>query len=165
MKTSTKHPPRAVAVMTIATAMILVAPQAARAATGTFSVVSGQFFPNPSNSGAFTATTSTPVSFTQTFPIINFNAPGVAVACSNNTGVDVNTRPFTDVVPQADGSCTTLVAEGNGFQVGVGTLFTFDAVFQGSLTIGSGNVTFTSSPMTDGFSAWDPARAVPSPHM
>ena len=106
--------------------------------------VAGTFYPNNNNSGAFdTSQLSTPA-FTQSFPVIDFNPPSSAqVKCSNSTGVDENTRPFTDVIPNSDGSCSTLVAAGNGMQAGTGSLNMFEAVFQSTLTVDSpAQVTF-----------------------
>ncbi|MGI8552913.1 MAG: hypothetical protein ACR2PL_19315 [Dehalococcoidia bacterium] len=108
-----------------------------------FSSLTGNFFANPSNSGAFTATPSTPVVFSESFAAINFNPPVGTVPCSNATNVDVHTRPFTDVVPQSGGACALIVAQGNGQQAGVGGLNAFNAVFSGSVTVPTaGNVTF-----------------------
>jgi hypothetical protein len=107
------------------------------------SPVTGQFFNNPINGGSFSASPSTPEEFHQTFPVINFNPPNGATSCSNNTGVDLTTRPFTDVIPQADGSCLTMIAQGNGKQAGVGSLRAFQAVFRGTFTSSAaGQVTF-----------------------
>ena len=127
------------------------------------SIITGQFFATP-DSQTFTATPSSLVAFQQDFPIINFNPPAGTVSCSNPTGVDVNTRPFTDVVPQPDGSCNVVTAQGNGMQAGCGSpvcdqpsggLFSFNAVFgtamsnsgvpgTGSLTVGKpGKVAFS----------------------
>lgn len=99
------------------------------------STVSAQFFTNPTDSGAFTATPADTVIFSQNFPVINFNPPSGAIPCSNATGVGVTTRPFTDLFPQPDGSCITIAAQGGGQQAGLGNLFSFDAVFKGSLTV------------------------------
>jgi hypothetical protein len=119
----------------------LMTPTAATPAPAvTIGSVAGTFYPNPNNSGAFdTSQLSTP-SFNETFPVIDFNPPASAqVACSNSTGVDENTRPFTDVIPKPDGTCSTQVAG----QAGVNSLFTFEAVFQTTLTISApGQVTF-----------------------
>src|SRR5437870_5300589 len=100
--------------------------------------VLARFFSNSGNSGPFnTPPTATPV-FTQTFPNINFNPlsnsnnpiPG------NNSGVGTSTRPFTDVITDANGYFTgTIVAQGNGLQAGLGNLAQFQAVFTGSFTI------------------------------
>jgi hypothetical protein len=107
------------------------------------SPVTGRFFTNPTNDGAFTATPNATEVFRQTFPLIDFNPPSGTIPCSNATGVDVMTRPFTAVVPLADGSCQTIVAEGNGQQAGVGDLAGFQAVFQGSFTVSAqSQVTF-----------------------
>jgi len=109
--------------------------------------VTGRFFPNPTNAGGFTAKPGDTEAFSQTFPAINFNPPAGTVPCSNSTGVDVNTRPFTDVVPRPDGSCLVIIAEGNGQQAGVenaaGNLYSFNAVFRGQLSVSApAQVTF-----------------------
>ncbi len=105
--------------------------------------VTAQFLNNPSNSGAFSATPMDPVAFTQVFPAINFNPPAGTVSCTNPTGVGVNTRPLTDVVQQPDGSCQTIPAQGNGLQAGVGSLYYFQAVLTGFMTLpGPSQVTF-----------------------
>ncbi len=101
------------------------------------------FFPSSTSDNAFTATPGATPAFSQTFPVINFNPPSGTVSCSNTTNVDVNTRPFTDVVPQSDGSCQTIVAQGNGEQAGVGNLEAFDAVFTATITVSQASqVTF-----------------------
>ena len=119
------------------------------------STVSGAFYSNPNNSGAFDTSQLSNAVFTQSFPVIDFNPPASAqVACSNSTGVDESLRPFTDVIPNSDGACSTQVAEGNGLQAGVNNpncqntpsspcLFTFEAVFLANLNISApGQVTF-----------------------
>lgn len=109
----------------------------------TISSVNGQFFPNPTNSGAFVAKLGDSVAFTQTFPVVNFNPPAGSIPCSNPTGVGVGTRPFTNVVPQSDGSCLTIPAQGNNQQAGLGDLFNFQAVFNGEFVLSSAaQVTF-----------------------
>jgi hypothetical protein len=102
------------------------------------------FYPNPTGSGAFNPSVlSSSPAFTQLFPVIGFNPPSSAQTCSNSTGVDVNTRPFFDVIPNPDGTCSVLGAAGNGFQAGTGTLFTFEAVFTANLNVSSaGQFTF-----------------------
>jgi hypothetical protein len=65
------------------------------------------------------------------------------VPCSNKTGVDISTRPFTNVAPQPDGSCKTLPAQGKNQQAGVGDLTNFQAVFTGAFLVTSpSRVTF-----------------------
>ena len=118
-------------------------PPCASAPSVTISTVTATFYANPNNSSPFDASQlSTPV-FTQSFPVINFNPPTSAqVACSNSTGVDENSRPFTDVVPNPDGTCSTQVAAGNTLQAGTGDLSAFEAVFTTNLTVDSaGQVT------------------------
>lgn len=104
------------------------------------SSVSGRFFANPTNSGAFTAQPGSAVAFVQDFPVINFNPPAGTVSCSNSISVNEWTRPFTAVIPDIGGSCSTVVAEGddqlgNHHQAGVGDLYNLNAVFMGSLTV------------------------------
>jgi murein DD-endopeptidase MepM/ murein hydrolase activator NlpD len=99
------------------------------------SPVTGSFFENPTNVGYFTATQMTPEVFHQTFPVINFNPPSGTLSCSNYINVNETTRPFTDVVSQPDGTCTTIIVEGNGYQAGIGNLAGFQAVFRGNFTV------------------------------
>lgn len=104
----------------------------------TFGTIYGRFFPNPTDSGPFTVTPSTPVSFTQQFPVILFNPPPDAnVHCTPPLTAAVNeaARPMVDVIPQPDGSCATAVVAGNGYQAGVGPLFRFEAVFLSTVTV------------------------------
>jgi len=123
----------------------LVAPrQRSFAATAslipTIGTVHGSFFPNPDNSSYFTITPTTPPVFTQDFPIINFNPPADAnYPCSNATGVTDNTRPFADVSPNPDGTCSVIVtqARSGGPAAGVGDLYNFHAVYTSTLTVAS----------------------------
>jgi hypothetical protein len=78
----------------------------------------GRFYPNPTGGGAFSVKPSQTPAWVQTFPVIDFNPPTGSVKCRNKLAVEVNTRPFTDVIPQPNGTCTTLVAQGNGQQAG-----------------------------------------------
>jgi RHS repeat-associated protein/uncharacterized repeat protein (TIGR01451 family) len=88
-------------------------------------------------SGAFnTPATATPA-FIQSFPTINFNPPGGTVP-GNTSGVNTGTRPFIDVTTDLNGNFTgTIIAQGNGLQAGVGSLFNFQAVFTGSFIVAS----------------------------
>jgi FHA domain-containing protein/Big-like domain-containing protein len=52
--------------------------------------------------------------------------------------ISPDTRPFTDVVPQPDGSCKTLVAQGNKLQAAVGDMGNFQALFTGSFQVSAG---------------------------
>ncbi len=129
----------------LAVLLLVGAPAAHGAETPAISIssVSGSFMPNAQNSGPFIGTPTTPVAFTQEFPVINFNPPVGTVPCTNKTGVDVNTRPFSNVVPQPDGSCKTVPAQGKNQQAGVGELTNFQAVFTGAFLVTSANrVTF-----------------------
>ncbi|MGZ5445178.1 MAG: Ig-like domain-containing protein [Thermoanaerobaculia bacterium] len=107
------------------------------------------FFTN--GSGVFNTPPGTTPAFIQAFPTINFNPPSGTIP-GNTSGVGVNTRPFTNVTTDLNGNFTgTIVAQGNGLQAGVGTLFDFQAVFTGSLTVASAGqmaITFFSD---DGF--------------
>src|SRR5712691_2228704 len=126
-------------------AILVSAPAAHGAEPPAISIssVSGSFMPNVENSGPFIATPTTPVAFTQEFPVINFNPPVGTVPCTNKTGVDITTRPFTNVVPQLDGSCKTLPAQGKNQQAGAGELTNFQAVFTGAFLVTSATrVTF-----------------------
>jgi len=126
----------------------MAAPSGAAAAANApaFGTVYGRFFPNPTDSGPFTVTPSTPVSFTQQFPVILFNPPADAnVHCAPPPAppVDTGTRPMVDVIPQPDGGCATEVAAGEGYQAGVGPLFRFQAVFTSTVTVAAaGDATF-----------------------
>jgi RHS repeat-associated protein len=107
------------------------------------STIFARFFASD-NSGAFdTPATATPV-FTQSFPTINFDPPAGTIP-GNNSGIGVNTRPFVDVTTDLNGNFTgTIVAQGNGLQAGVGSLFAFQAVFTSTFTVASaGDVVLT----------------------
>ncbi|MEY2419728.1 MAG: mucin9 [Actinomycetota bacterium] len=120
----------------------------------TVSAINAKFFDNPTDDGAFTATTSTPVDFTMTVPVLNWNPPtGAQVGCSNATNVDEETRPFTDVVPQSDGTCSTVQAKNSTIQEGCDDTvcagytgparLSFDAEFEGTFTVAAaGDITF-----------------------
>ncbi|HEV8579091.1 MAG TPA: Ig-like domain-containing protein [Thermoanaerobaculia bacterium] len=97
------------------------------------------FFSN--GSGVFNTPAGTTPAFIQAFPTINFNPPTGTIP-GNTSGVGVNTRPFTNVTTDLNGNFTgTIIAEGNGLQAGVGSLFTFQAVYTGSFTVaGAGNL-------------------------
>ena len=104
--------------------------------------VTGEFFLSDGSGGFDTPLSATPV-FVQEFPVINFNPPAGTIP-GTPSGLDDNTRPFTDVTTDLNGNFTgTIVAQGNGYQAGVGPMFTFQAVFRGTFTIASaGNVVF-----------------------
>jgi RHS repeat-associated protein/uncharacterized repeat protein (TIGR01451 family) len=96
--------------------------------------IHGRFYHHTSDS-AFTATPATPPLFEQDFPTINFD-PVSGLVANNRGGVNPSTRPFTDVTTDLAGNYTgSIVAEGNGYQAGLGTLTGFDAAFTGSYTI------------------------------
>jgi hypothetical protein len=79
----------------------------------------GFFFPNPLNSGSFVNPTNTPTCTPQ----------------------GESTRPFTDVVLKADGTCASIIAQGGGAQAGVNTavasLQAFEALFTAHLALAS----------------------------
>src|SRR5437773_5064330 len=106
--------------------------------------VHGAFYSNPNDSGQLDVPNLATPAFTQDFPVVDFNPPAAAqVTCANNTGVGENSRPFTDVVPSPDGTCSTIVAQGGGLQAGVGSLFSFQAILTANLTVATqGQVTF-----------------------
>src|SRR5438105_3523681 len=80
-------------------------PRAVRSSTASTSsppisigMVHGQFYPNPNDSGSLDLGYLTSPVFAEDFSVIDFNPPAAAqVNCSNGTGIDENTRPFTDV--------------------------------------------------------------------
>jgi len=132
------------------------APAAATAATApppvTISTIRGSFYANSSyGNGAFDIDPSTPPVFSALYPTLNFNPPtSTQENCHNQTNVNEQTRPFYDVIPQSDGSCTVQVAAGdNGHGTTVyagqtgGPLEAFEAVFTATLTVAQpGQVTF-----------------------
>lgn len=109
--------------------------------------VSATFYPNPNNSPPFDSSQLSSPLFTLSSPVIDWNPTAAAqVSCSNSTGVNEETRPFTNVIPNPDGTCSTQVAQANGLQAGVNNpgcqntpaspcLFTFEAVFEANLTV------------------------------
>ncbi len=90
----------------------------------------------------FNITLGTTPAFTMTVPNINFNPPSGLIP--GNTTINTSTRPFTLVTTDQNGNFTgTIPAQGNGYQAGVGTMSTFQAVFTGSFTVAAaGNVSF-----------------------
>jgi hypothetical protein len=128
---------------------------AAAAPPITVSPITAKFFANPTNDGAFTAKPGDTVDFSMTVPVLNWNPPSEAqVGCSNSTGIDEETRPFTDVVPQSDGTCTTTQAKNSTISEGCGddtdcpgyagpNRNAFNAEFEGVFTVaGAGDLTF-----------------------
>jgi YD repeat-containing protein len=76
------------------------------------------------------------LAFEEDFPAIVFDPPGGVV--QNNPGYNTGTRPFTDVTTDQNANFTgAIVAQGNGYQAGVGALFSFKAVFTGTMTVAS----------------------------
>lgn len=109
----------------------------------TIGSVTGRFFANPSQTGAFTATPASALLFTRQFTAINFNPPQQAIHCTNAIQVNEWQRPMSNVVVKPDASCSIEVAQGNGKQAGVGDLNQFNAVFTGKFTVSApGRVTF-----------------------
>ena len=106
------------------------------------SAITGQFFPSD-GSGSFDITPNTPPVFTQTFNAVLFNPPAGTVNGAP-ASIDVTTRPFTNVTTDANGSYTgAVIAQGNGYQAGQGSLAAFQAVFTGTFTAAAaGHVTF-----------------------
>ena len=106
------------------------------------SAVTGEFFLSDNAGGFDTPPDATPV-FTQTFPVVNFNPPSGTVP-GNTSSVDINTRPFTDVTTDSNGNYTgTIIAQGNGYQAGVGPMYTFQLALFGTFKVASaGNVVF-----------------------
>jgi RHS repeat-associated protein len=119
-------------------------PTAVPTTSAQLSQVTAQVFPNTPNSSFIVFDAAALPSFTQTFPVIDFNPPSGTVTCSNSTGAGTNSRPMVDVIPLVDGSCSVITFQGNGLQAGMGaTLSNFQAAFLGSLAVaGTGTVTF-----------------------
>jgi RHS repeat-associated protein/uncharacterized repeat protein (TIGR01451 family) len=93
--------------------------------------------------GYFCANVADPL-WTQSFPTIDFNPPAGSIP-DNITGVNVDTRPFTDVTTNTVGDFTgTIVAEGgDSLQAGVGSLYGFDAAFTATMVVAqAGDMTF-----------------------
>jgi YD repeat-containing protein len=102
-----------------------------------------RFFADAGSNGTFRTLPTQQPAFSQFFPTINFNPPAGTVP-GNTSGVGVNTRPFTNVTTDLNGNFTgVIVAQGNGLQAGVGSLFEFSIVFSGSFVVAAaGEVTF-----------------------
>ncbi len=121
----------------------------------TISTVRGSFYADSSyGNGAFDIDPSTAPVFSALYPTLNFNPPtgatGAQENCRNQTNVNEQTRPFYDVIPQSDGSCTGQAVagdDGHGHTVYAGQtggpLEAFEAVFTATLTVAQpGQVTF-----------------------
>lgn len=132
-------------VAALAVAVLAVAAPAHAASPVTIGSVIGDFYANPNDSGPFDPGQLSSRLFELQFPLIDFNPTlGVQVSCSNSVAVSNETRPFTDVVPNPDGTCGMIAAEQGGVQAGVGSLNAFEAVFGANLTVASaGEVTFS----------------------
>ncbi|MGI8666876.1 MAG: RHS repeat-associated core domain-containing protein [Jatrophihabitans sp.] len=103
--------------------------------------VKGQFFTG--GCGNFCHTKGDTPAFTEDFPTIDFDPPGGTVP-HNITGVSTSSRPFTDITTDVNGNFNgSLVAEGNGLQAGLGSLYDFDAVFTADYVVAkAGDMTF-----------------------
>src|SRR5207237_3382677 len=102
------------------------------AAGASFGNIIAYFYPNPkgSTNGTFDRNSSSPSIFTQSFPVIAFNPNPSMQNCSESTGVNTNTRPFTDILQNPDGSCKKIPAQDDsGNNAGVGNLYSFEAVY------------------------------------
>lgn len=114
------------------------------------STIFGRFFTSDGSGGFDTPPTATPA-FTQEFPTIDFNPPAGTIP-GNNSGIGVNTRPFIDVTTDLNGNFTgSIIAQGNGVQAGLNTLFTFQAVFTSTFTVASAGNVVLSFFSDDGF--------------
>ncbi len=114
--------------------------------------VQGSFFAEPSGAQTFLAGPGSTVAFAQTFPTVDFNPPTKTIVGEPSSGPSPSTRPFTDVSTDINGDYAgTVVAQGNGLQAGVGSLNSFDAVFNSSFVVSKpGDVTFNVT-SEDGF--------------
>lgn len=110
-------------------------------ATVSTTSIEGRFFAG--GCGNFCHTKSDTPAFTESFPTIDFNPPAGTVP-HNITGVATFSRPFTDITTDVNGNFNgSVVAQGNGFQAGVGSMNGFDAVFTANYVVAAaGNVTF-----------------------
>src|SRR2546425_5846444 len=131
----------------LATTLSLASAPLAAEATApsvTIGTVHGTFYANPSDTGGFDpAHLPALPAFSQDFPVIAFDSPPSQQVCSNNTGVNTAARPFTDVVPNPDGTCSPIVAQGPGGRAGVSPLASLEAASPADLTVGAaGLVTF-----------------------
>jgi hypothetical protein len=128
--------------------------------------VAANFFASPYTASSFEPTSQSTPLFSQSFPTILFNAPSDQVSCSGGDGgVSPSTVPFTDVVPEPNGSCSTVVAEGNGLQAGVGSMVSFATEFSTTLTVGGAGVVELDLTSDDGWvlgMGGDASGAVPS---
>ncbi|MBI3651403.1 MAG: hypothetical protein HY231_10325, partial [Acidobacteria bacterium] len=104
--------------------------------------VLGRYF-TADGSGRFNTPPTQQPLFSQITPTINFNPPAGTVP-GDTSGIGVNSRPFTNVTTDFNGNFTgTMIAQGNGFQAGTGTLFVYNAVYTGAFVASAaGNITF-----------------------
>jgi RHS repeat-associated protein len=113
------------------------------------SQVIGKFYPAPNSGATWDAlATETPV-FTQIFSNLTFNSdpsyPIGPIIPGGTGGVNYNTRPLTDVDLDGSGNFigTTPAQENADVGPGLGSLFAFQAVFTGQLTVAqAGNLSF-----------------------
>ena len=133
-------PTRLVVALVLAGSGMALLPALATATSSslTISAVNGAFYTDTNSNGVFNATSASIPVFTQTFPVINFNAPTSVVPCSLGPFY----RPFTDYIYNGS-TCTDITAQNNTYQAGVGSLYQFQAAFTGTFTaLGSGPITF-----------------------
>jgi RHS repeat-associated protein len=111
--------------------------------------VTGTFFQNPTNSGPFDfSQVGTPL-WSQGFQQVLFNDSDF---CTSAGGVTGSSRPLNALAQNPDGSCTPVVAQGSGFQAGVGSLANFEAAFLANLYVSvPGPQTFYTSADDAGF--------------
>ena len=114
--------------------------------------VYGSFYANPGNNGNVSVAPGMAPLFTGTFPVVNFNPTSAAQQCAPSTSITENSRPFADVTPRGDGSCSVQAVQSTDgtAQAGVDlsgqggpNLFAFQAVFTSTLTVQApGQITF-----------------------
>jgi RHS repeat-associated protein len=111
----------------------------------------GRFFTNPSASVVFNKLASDIPVFTQTFPTLNFNpVSGSVPGIPGNLNQD--TRPFTNVSTDINGNYTgSIIAQGNGYVAGTGSLTGFEAVFTGDFVVKEASTLALTIYSDDGF--------------
>jgi RHS repeat-associated protein len=109
-----------------------------------------RFFTNPTGSIVFDKQPTDTPAFTQTFPTLNFNPVSGSVPGSP---INQDTRPFTNVTTDQNGNYTgSIVAQGNGYVAGTGTLAGLEAVFSGKFVVKNASTLTLSIYSDDGFS-------------
>lgn len=112
------------------------------------SPITAQFYDHPSDSSEFDASEIAAGPFhTGTYAALNFN-PSSTANCTNAPAVGPYTQPFTDVVPQPDGSCATQAVPG-AFSDGAHP--SFQATFEGSVTVAAAGSYAVTVDSDDGF--------------